>query len=88
MRVGQSRKRDIREPAVVAALQAVGVVVFRISGEGCPDLLCFYQGVWLPLEVKGAKGQLTAAQVAARALAPYPIVRSEDDALALFGIRS
>lgn len=80
-RVGQARKRDANEKAIVEALEAYGAVVFRISGVGCPDLLTLYRGQWLPLEVKAAKGQLTEAQVSARTTAPYPIVRSVDQAL-------
>lgn len=86
-RVGQNRRRDAIEPAIVAALEAAGVNVFRISGVGIADLLCYYRGQWLPMEVKSKGGTLTTAQLIARLHAPYPIVQSEDEALALFGIR-
>ena len=88
MRTGQSRKRDALEPHIVDALEQIGVTVFRISGAGCPDLLCHARGVWLPVEVKSGKaGRLTPAQENARLRAAYPVVRSVADALALFGVR-
>lgn len=88
-RVGQTRKRDALEPFVVEALQDIGVTVFRISGAGCPDLLCHARGVWLPVEVKSGKaGKLTEAQIEARQRAPYPVVRSVSEALQLFGVRA
>ena len=87
-RVGQARRRDTGERAIISALEAVGIVVFPISGAGCPDLLlyCPQTRVWLPVEVKGPQGRLTAAQCQQRALAPYPVVRSVGDALTLVGV--
>jgi Holliday junction resolvase len=87
MRTGQARKRDALEPYVVEALEEIGVAVWRISGPGVPDLLAYSRGVWLPLEVKSGKaGTLTPAQVASQQRAPYPVVRSVAEALALFGV--
>lgn len=89
MRVGQTRRRDWNERAIIGALEAVGIIVFPISSAGCPDLLlyCPQTRVWLPVEVKGPRGRLTRAQCQQRELAPYPVVRSEGEALALFGVR-
>lgn len=87
-RVGQARKRDWVEASIVAALRQVGIVVLPISGVGCPDLLlyCPQTRVWLPVEVKGPAGRLTPAQVKLRALAPYPVIRTAAEGLALFGV--
>lgn len=88
MRVGQSRKRDWQERSIISELEAIGVTVIPISGVGAPDLLCYSRGTWLAMEVKGPRGRLTSAQVAMRAKAPYPVVRSVAEALTLFGVRS
>lgn len=85
-RVGQARKRDANERPIIKALEAIGVDVFQISGKGAPDLLAHRRGLWLPIEVKSATGELTTAQIAARATAPYPVVSSVAEALALFGV--
>jgi len=63
-RVGQARKRDANENAIVVALQAAGAYVFRLSGKGVPDLLVAYKGRWEPLEVKSPQGRTTLAQQA------------------------
>lgn len=89
-RVGQARKRDANEKAIVAALEAVGAFVFRLSGEGVPDLLVAYRGVWRPLEVKSAKGTYTREQewqfLQAGATARITTVRSVEEALAAIGL--
>jgi hypothetical protein len=83
MRVGQARKRDTNEPAIVEALTQLGAVVFRLSAPGCPDLLVGWRGNWLPMEVKSATGTLTPMQQVLTELTDngVPIVRSVDDAL-------
>lgn len=86
MRVGQSRKRDWNEASIVAALRGIGVDVWRMSGEGLPDLLTHSRGKWLPIEVKRPRGKLTPAQKALRAIAPFPVVETDAEALALFGV--
>lgn len=88
MRVGQARKRDGNERAIVKALQHIGVRVRRVSERGFCDLVCYHpnEGVLL-LEVKSDKGKLTAAQVEHREDGwPVCIVRCTADALALFGV--
>ncbi len=74
-------KRDGVENAIVAALKRAGAQVWKVSGKGKPDLLCLRRGVWYPLEVKSAKGRQTAAQVGT----PWPIVRSELEAVRAIG---
>ncbi len=85
-RVGQVRRRDVNERAIVDALRAIGVFVFRISGPGIPDLLTYSRGVWLPIEVKSGTGKLTPLQQ--QASVTYPVVRSVAEALALFGVNA
>lgn len=87
MRVGQARKRDTNEAAIVDALHAVGAVVFRLSVPGCPDLLVGFRGRWQPMEVKSETGTLTPLQWRGRGEHAYPIVRSVDDALEAIGAR-
>lgn len=88
MRVGQARKRDANEEAIIDALEDIGATVLRISGPGVPDLLVYLRGAWTPVEVKQRGGSLTARQEALNAYAPYAVVESVEDALALFGVRT
>jgi Holliday junction resolvase len=87
-RVGQTRRRDANERNIIVALEQIGVIVLPVSGPGCPDLLCYCprEARWLPIEVKGPSGKLTRAQVNVRRVAAYPVVRSVEEALALFGV--
>lgn len=88
MRVGQIRKRDRNEAAIVDALRQVGVRVQPISAEGFADLVCWapQRGLVL-LEVKAPRGQVTTAQQAARDAGwPVQIVRTVPEALAACGI--
>lgn len=80
-RVGQARKRDANEAAIVSALRKCGVTVLQISGKGCPDLLCAWQGLWLPLEVKQPGQELTLAQLETQRQAAFPVVQTIDEAL-------
>jgi Holliday junction resolvase len=84
MRVGQQRKRDTSEAQIVKALRKIGVQVFAISGRGVPDLLTFHRGRWGVIEVKTKGGRLTDAQKNTRVLAPFPVVETVDEAIALF----
>ena len=85
---GVKNRRDQNEAAIVEALRAHGARVDRIAGSGLPDLLVGYQGRWTPLEVKSAKGSLTARQARAwtNGQMAYPVVRSVDEALQVVGI--
>lgn len=96
MRTGQARRRDTNEAVIVAALRKLGVLVWSISGDGVPDLLTWYRGKWLPLEVKHThprgfltdrKGRsLTPAQCESYALTRYPIVQSIEEACQAVGV--
>lgn len=87
MRVGQSRRRDWNERQIVSALQAIGVTVERLSAPGLPDLLAWHprDGFRL-IEVKQPRGRLTMAQE--RQTMPYSVIRSVDEALALYGVEA
>jgi Holliday junction resolvase len=82
-RVGQVRRRDANEKAIVKALEAVGAHVTKISGEGAPDLLVRFQGRLWAFEVKAAKGKQTEAQIETQ----WPVIRSVEDALHAIGVR-
>ena len=71
-------KRDAAEPAIVAALEAYGVRVWRLGGQGNPDLLCLYHQRYTPLEVKTGRSKANLNQ---RDI-PWVIVRCVEDALA------
>lgn len=88
MRVGQVRKRDSNEPAIRKALSQIGVQTFPQSGEGTPDLLTFTRGCWGVLEVKMPGEKLTQKQQQVYATAPFPIVESVAEALAVFGVKA
>lgn len=88
---GGKRRRDAIEPAIIAALEQAGCQVLQLHGAGVPDLLVQVPehwrlpwASWVPLEVKSPGGRLTRAQfeIGMR----YPIVRSVNDVLALFGV--
>lgn len=85
MRVGQARKRDANERAIVDALGRVGAAVFPISAKGAPDLLVYYRGRFYAAEVKTRTGKTTAAQDARGAGRLWPIWRTVDDALKTIG---
>jgi len=81
-RGGAGRRRDAIEPELVAALTSAGVQVWHLHGAGLPDLLCYFRHHFMPLEVKSARGTLTVWQEGA----PWPVVRSTDEAFAVLGI--
>ena len=88
-RVGQARRRDANEKAIVEALERVGAVVFKLSGPGVPDILVGHHGKWLPMELKSATGKLTPLQSwGSYGENAYPIVRSVAEALALVGVHT
>lgn len=80
-RVGQTRRRDANEKALVAGLKAVGADVTRISGKGAPDILCAFRGRLYAFEIKSATGHRTEAQEVSR----WPIVRTMNEALKAIG---
>ena len=81
-RGGAKKRRDASETAIIQALQAVGAFVRQCHGDGAPDLIVRFQGVWKPLEVKSEKGRIRKKQ----AEAEYPIVHTPAEALEVFGM--
>ena len=81
-------RRDGNEQEIVEALEAIGVVVIRLSDPGVPDLLCYrHDRGWLPIEVKKKGEPLTPAQLALRERVMFPVVRSVEEALELYGVK-
>ena len=79
---GAKRKRDTAEPAIIAALRAVGAEVWQVNGAGLPDLLVRSRGRLVGLEVKTGTAKRTKAQVVTN----WPIVRTVDEALSASGL--
>lgn len=79
-------RKDWNQARIVAALRAIGVTVLVANQEGFPDLLTESRGVWLPIEIKRPRGKLTPLQRHLQQQAPYPVVESVEQALALFGV--
>jgi hypothetical protein len=78
-RGGARRRRDSIEPAIVEALRSRGVQTWQVGGRGLPDLLCWHRGRPVVLEVKSGNARLSAVQ--ARADAPWPVVRTVEEAV-------
>jgi Holliday junction resolvase len=88
----RAARRDDGEDEIVDALRAKGVYVKKVNAEGFADLVCWYKGRTLILEVKDgkkppSKRQLTDAEQ--RFHDDWPgdnlhIVLSADDAIAKF----
>lgn len=82
-------KRDAGEKAIVDALRAAGIGVYRLNDPGAPDLIAWKgdtrQGWMVLLEVKAKTGRLTKAQQTYTG--PRIVVRSPKEALAVFGIK-
>lgn len=82
-----ARRVDTNHKAIVEALRAAGWRVLDLSrvGQGCPDLLVARAGRSILVEVKTAKGKLTADQVDFLAAWPgqFEVIRTVDDAIKL-----
>jgi Holliday junction resolvase len=78
--------RDKNEGPIVQALEQCGVQCWRLSGPGCPDLLTYWQGKYLPLEIKNPQG-LNRTTEAQRDI-PWPVVRSIEEALVWIGVKA
>lgn len=76
-------KRDGNEKPIRQALEAVGVQVWKVSGKNLPDLLCLFQGRWVPLAVKMPKGGLTEHE---RKGVRWPLVRTIHEAFTALGL--
>lgn len=88
----RAAKRDLAEPAIVAALKAAGATVVKLSDRGIPDLLVGYadgngQQVNTLMEVKTGNASLTDDEKwffeTWRGAAH--IVRTPEEALAIIG---
>jgi hypothetical protein len=85
----RAARRDANEGKIVAALQACGAYVKKINDEGAFDLLVFYRGHTLLLEVKDGDKPPSARALTpgeAKFHAEWPgqnlyIVNSEHEAL-------
>ena len=55
-------RRDESEAAIVAALRAVGAVVWRLSQPDIPDLLVAHRGAYALVECKSPGGKLESGQ--------------------------
>lgn len=89
MRAGRRLgRRDLNESAIVDALRKAGFRVRHISQKGFCDIVVYSERVGVRLlEVKSAKGKLTADQVRHTAEGwPVQIVRDVADALKAVGI--
>ena len=86
-------KIDRNQPEIVEALRKVGALVHPMHtvGGGFPDLLVFFRGKLMLLEVKDglappSQQALTPDQVKFHAAWPVTVVRSVDDALRAIGL--
>lgn len=78
-RGGAGRRRDLAEPPIRQALDAVGAEHWQIGGTGLPDLLVRFRGRFYAGEVKSKGGTETAEQGA------FEIWRTPEDALQAIG---
>lgn len=82
----RAAKRDAAEPAIVSALEALGCIVWRVSGKGLPDLIVLRAGKKWLADVKGPKEKPTPAQeetweeAATKARCAVFILRTSEDA--------
>lgn len=88
-RGAQGKKRDGNESQIIEALCDIGLIPFQLSGAGMPDLLVYdpwanRNSAWQPIEVKNGNGKLTPEQEETSRRAKFPIVRSVEEALALY----
>lgn len=80
-----ANKRDEAEPGIVAALEALGCLIYRLDKP--VDLLVNHRGTIHLCEVKTRKGKLTADQQAFARFWPIRVLRTVEDAVALVGGR-
>jgi len=95
---GFAKRRDANEPQIIAALEAVGAKVVRLSDIGLPDLLVGYSGETYLFEVKreaGPRGGTSHSRLTEdqelwwkewKGRTPV-IVRTPEDALLALGVR-
>jgi hypothetical protein len=79
----RAAKRDLTEPAIVAALEKAGARVLRLD---VFDLLVLFRGQMFMLDAKTGKGRATFTQEALVKLGwPLRYVRTEIEALKAIG---
>lgn len=84
-----AKRRDIAEPGIIKALELVGAEVWVLDRP--VDLLTFYRGRWMPLEVKTGKYRPRkdqAAQAAVIERRAIPVVTTPLEALRAIGAAS
>lgn len=86
------RRVDTNQREIVDALRAAGAFVHCLheAGKGCPDLLVFFRGRTVLMEVKAPRGRTTKAQeefhaAAASRSVTIPIVTTPEQALTAIG---
>ena len=64
LRGQRSPKRDLNEKELRRALTAKNIDSWPVSIGDFPDLICCWQGVWFPIEIKNkdARGRMSAGQ--------------------------
>lgn len=77
-------RSDANQGEIVKALRKCGVKCWTLGGRGRPDLLTYWHGRYLPLEVKTEKGELRESQKDA----PWPVVRSFEEACIHIGVKA
>ncbi len=87
----RAAKVDKNQAEIVDALRDVGAVVTSIHrhGEGVPDILVSFRGVWYLMEVKASDGRLTPDEkefIDRHHNATVHVVRHIDDALDAIGV--
>lgn len=87
----RAAKRDGNEPAVIDALEKLGILVQRISAEDFADLICFdpRTRTLTLIDVKNpdGKNRVSEGQLEKARVWPIHFVRSDAEALALFSVR-
>ena len=78
-----AKRKDENQADIVKALRKAGAYVIV---QDHPDLLTYYEGWWLPLEVKSAKGKLTKRQKELTEATDCPVVTTPEEALHAIGV--
>ena len=76
----RAAKIDTTQADIVKALRGMGVAVLILAqvGNGCPDLLCWFRGVWMFVECKTPGRGLNKAQAEFIATWPGTILVVQD----------
>lgn len=88
----RANRKDMVHAPIVDGLRKHGIAVLDMPIPG--DVLCYYQGRYLPIEFKSDKvtrsytKEATTAQERRARVMPIPIAHTLAEALALFGIEA